>query len=70
MAHFVTISENGCFKLQSAQGRFFDKNEYVLWDSYLRDFLRDSQGGVFVFSKEEAEAHMKDSELLLEQKDV
>lgn len=67
MGRFSTIAENGCFKLQTAQGRFFEEGEVVLWDSYLRDFLKDDRGGVIIFqSKEETETYIKNADSILE----
>lgn len=67
MGRFSTIAENGCFKLQTAQGRFFQEGEMVLWDSYLRDFLKDDRGGVIIFqNKEETEAYAQKADLILE----
>lgn len=67
MSRFSTVEERGCLKLQTVQGRFFAPGEYVLLDSYLRDFLKDEQGGVLIFqNREEAVEYANQTDLVYE----
>lgn len=47
---FSNVKEMGEFCLQSISGRFFSENEYVLWNKNTRDYVRNDQQGVIIFT--------------------